>query len=132
MADLKIKVGDKEYDIPKSDAGQLRKVLEAEEKSTSGEDPTILSVEGVDASIGFYYDILNPSYPELTKKVLQKMPAYQLTALYRTKVAVEILTPPLDFVSEEAKEEVATESLSTPVSSLSPSGSAGRQKKSKS
>jgi len=129
---MKIKCDGKEYALPDLNAGQYRKVLEADEKRESGEEHTLLSTEGVDLSIQFYYDLLNPHYPELTKKVLAKMPAYQLHPLFRARLAIEILTPPLDFVPEGEEAESVTGSSSTPAISRSRPDSVGRPKKSKS
>ena len=129
---MKIKCDGKEYDLPDLNAGQYRKVLEADEKRESGEEHTLLSTEGVDLSIQFYYDLLNPHYPELTKKVLAKMPAYQLHPLFRARLAIEILTPPLDSSLVGVEGESATGSSLTPASSRSPSDLGGRPKKLKS
>jgi len=102
---MDIKVDGKDYEIPELTAAQYRKVLEADEKRSSNEEATLLSTEGVDAALQFYFDLLNPHYPELTKKKLEKMPAHQLNAIYRAQIAMEILTPPLGSESEEKVEE---------------------------
>lgn len=131
MSELKIKVGEKEYLLPTIKAAQYRKVLEADEKRESGEDLTLLSTEGVDAAIQFYFDLLNPHYPKITKKkLLAELDANQLGSIPRALVCMEILRTPLD--SELASVEgskSASETSSKMPTSPSPSPSDGPQEK---
>ena len=127
---MKIKCDGKEYDIPDLDADHLLKIAKREEKK-GGEAVDLPLSKRLEGGIDFFYDLLNPYYPELTKKVLGKMPSYQLSDIFQLKIIVKLLTPPLDSESETSvKKESVSENSSTPATSPSPSGSAGRPKKS--
>ena len=109
MSELKIKVGDKEYDLPDVTADHLIKIIEDEEKRSESEESLSLS-KILKNRIDFYYDLLNPYYPELTKKVLGKMPSYQLSGLLQVQITNEYLKPPLDSKPEKAKKESVSKS----------------------
>ena len=107
MSELKIKVGDKEYDLPDVSADHLQKILEQEEKRDA-EDLTLS--KRLSNAIDFYYDLMNPYHPELTKKVLGKMPSHQLSAISQIKIVNALLTPPLDSKPEKVKKESVSKS----------------------
>jgi len=98
VSELKIKVGDKEYDIPVLNMGQMKAFNKRIAELT---DDNMLSVEGVDNAIDIFYALLNDTYPELTKKVLEKMPAYQGGAAFAVKLWSEFFNPPLDSKPKE-------------------------------
>lgn len=124
---LKIKVGDKEYDLPDLDYDHWLSVLENEEKRS--EDRRMITSDGVKSSIDWFYDLLNPYYPELTKKVLRKMPVHQGGSLFTAKIIAELMHIPLD--SEAMKEnQSASESSQEMPSTSSESSSDGPQEKS--
>jgi len=125
---MKIKVGEKEYDIPDLDVDHWRAIIEADTKR-EGEESTLFTVEGVERQIAFYYDLLHPYYNDITKKTLGKMPVYQLSSLFITKILAELMTVPLDSEPEKEKTQVL-ESSSTEPSSPSPTDSTGPPAKS--
>jgi len=100
--DLKITVDKKEYEIPELTAGDWRKVVVAHRKfrEKHGEDADNLFTEkGIDAAIDFYFALLNPHYPEITRNKLEKMPMRQMTAMFVTKVYLALTEIPLDSAS---------------------------------
>lgn len=110
MSDLKIRVGDKSYDIPDVDAEHFIKILEQEEKRAERAPDEALLSKRLAESIPFYFDLLNPYHPEVTKKVLGKMPPHQLSTTFQLQIVAEILTPPLDSpVTEGEAGESASE-----------------------
>lgn len=103
---MKIKCDKKEYEIPDLDVDQWRKVIKIYNKATAKADSESLFTDaGIDASLEFYFALLNPHYPELTKNKLGKMPLYQLAGPFTIKVFQTLTEIPLD--SENAEEEKA-------------------------
>jgi len=84
-------------------------IMEREEGKSENEESLPLS-KILKNRIDFYYDLMNPYYPEITKKVLGKMPSYQLSGLLQVKITNELLTPPLDSKPEKAKKESVSKS----------------------
>lgn len=103
MSETKIKVGDKVYDIPDVDLAYWRKLIKR--FGSPEETKNIFEEEGVDDAIEFFYNLLHPYNPEITKKALEKMPVHQCGALFIQKIISEILTPPLDSGEDSAKSE---------------------------
>jgi len=105
MSDLKIKVGEKNYDIPRLTAGDWRRVIKAHKKISEkyGEvGNNLFEEEGLDVMINFYYALLNPTYPELTKNKLEGLDMSCLTTLFVAQVFNAITEIPLD--SAQTKE----------------------------
>lgn len=105
MSELKIKVGKKKYDIPDLEVDHWRKFVKTVNSNEGMPVPDIFEDEGIDDSIEFYYSLLHPYYPEVTKKALEKMPVHQLTAPFVQRVIYAIITPPLDSTSEDETPE---------------------------
>lgn len=94
MSDLKIRVGDKSYDIPDLDFDHWKKVVERVEKRN--EENGMLTSEGISDQVEFYFDLLNPYHSEVTKKTLGKMPVFQGGALFMAQLISELMAVPLD------------------------------------
>ena len=109
MSELKIKVGKKEYDLPDLDVDHWKTLIDKEEKLK--DDLTVFTSDGIKEGIEFFYNLLNPYYPELTRKVLGKMPLYQMGGLFKMKITQELLTPPLDLEPNELEVENLKENL---------------------
>ena len=127
MSEIKIKVGDKEYDIPDLDVDHWVSIIERDEKRN--EERSLFKAEGVKEQIEFFYDLLHPYHNEITRKVLGKMPMYQLSPLFVAKIMAELLQIPLDSDIEE-ESQPPSESSSKAASPSSPSASTGRPAKS--
>jgi hypothetical protein len=104
MSDFKIKVGDKEYPLPDLDFDHWMKVVKALEKRNEKEADNLYTSGGIEGVIQFYYDLLNPYYPEVTKKVLGKMPPYQGGIEFMGLLALEFQKIPLDSKPDEEKD----------------------------
>lgn len=98
MSDLKIRVGDKAYDIPDLDFEHWKKIIAAVEKRNDEEKKAqgMLSPQGMEDSIDFFFDLLHPYHPEVTKKALAKMPVYQGGLEFTAKLISEIMRVPFD------------------------------------
>ena len=104
MSDLKLEIGGKPYNLPdkhKVTAAQYRSLVEAEERLAEENVDGLLGTKGIDSALDFYYNLLKPHDPKMTKKQLATMPAYQLHMTFRLKVVVELLTPPLGSLDGE-------------------------------
>jgi len=111
MSELKIKVGGKAYDIPDLDFDHWKKIIAKVEKRN--EEQGMLSSQGIEDVIDFFFDILSPYYPEVTKKALGKMPPYQGGMEFTTKLIAEIMHVPFD---SPAASVVAVEDSASPSS----------------
>jgi len=88
-----LEVAGKKYKIPTVTIRQLKAAV----KCISFENPMELKDEDyLDGVIGFYHLLLKAEYPELTKKKLEDMPAYQTGIEYVTMVKVAAMQRPLD------------------------------------
>jgi len=92
-----IKVGDKDYPLPDLDFDHWRKVIEQVEKRNAREEQNIgmISVQGIDDARDFFYDLLNPYHPEVTKKTLGKMPPFQGGTEFFGLLLTELMAVPL-------------------------------------
>lgn len=116
MSDLKIKVGGKDYDIPDLDFDHWQKIIDKVEKRNEGEIETagMLSPQGIKDAVEFFFDLLNPYHPEVTKRVLGKMPVYQGGMEFTAKIIAELMHVPLD--SPPSVELTAVEDSDSPTS----------------
>lgn len=127
MSEVKIKVADKEYDIPDLDVDHWVSIIEKDEKRET--ERSLFKAEGVKEQVDFFYDLLHPYHNEITRKVLGRMPMFQLSPLFVTRIMAELLQIPLDTEPEKENPQ-PSESSSKVASSSSPSDSTGPPAKS--
>lgn len=109
-----IKVGDKDYPLPDLDFDHWRKVMDQVEKRNAREvdNKGMLSVQGIDDAKDFFFDLLNPYHPEVTKKVLGKMPPFQGGTEFFGLLLIELMTVPLDSAGPKGEDAESTSEIS--------------------
>jgi len=90
---MTLEVSGKKYKIPSVTVKALRKAV----KFLSFENPLKIKDEDyLDGVMEFYHLLLSDEYPELTKAILEDMPAYQTSIEFVTMVKIAAMQRPLD------------------------------------
>lgn len=92
LANLKIRVGDKEYPVPHLTLRQYKKMLKLIDDKDIEEMSELGSLEFTQ---NFYFNLLRADNKDLKKSDLEDMPMYQYSADFIVKVKLSLYRVPL-------------------------------------
>lgn len=97
--ELVLKIAGKKYKLPDLEYDHYLELMQLSKEAPPVADESNAfekEIEGMKFVRSYYWNLLHPYYPDLKEEDLGKMPVYQFTPIFMTKVMIALLSPPLD------------------------------------